>query len=188
MTTKETVLECICGTGKGGLTVPEFLACSDRLPQTVYPCFTQLCESKKILDSKQRRKSKSGRNSIVWVEAKYGGVVPVWGSSQPSYAYGNRAKIVMDLLWTFGPLSVAEMMTASTKLKSMSTSSLVSRLVKQKWLRKTPQTRQNSLHQTCCLYAITPRGVQVRDSSHKRDINLWDNAPITINSTEKTRG
>jgi hypothetical protein len=146
-----------------GLTVPEFLSLYDNLkPQTVYPCFTQLCKAEKILDSRQRRKSKAGRNSIVWVDAKYGGVVPVWGSGEPSYSYRNRAKVVMDLIADSGPLSVSEMMqTSPGELKPMSTSSLVSRLVRQQWLRKTTETRKNLDNQTCRLYDLTPRGKQV---------------------------
>ena len=164
MTTKEDVYFHIRLKDEKGLTVPEFLLDHPNLlPQTVYPCFTQLCKDKKILDSTKRRKSKTNRNSIVWVDARYGGVVPVWGSGQPSYSYRNRAKIVMDLLEEFGPLSVSEMMTASNSLKPMSTSSLVSRLVKQQWVHKTDKTRKSITGQTCKLYSLTPRGHQVRD-------------------------
>lgn len=188
MTTKQKVYMQILWTKEEGLTVPEFLdICSDLLPQTVYPCFTQLCKAKKILDSKQRRKSNSNRRSIVWVDAKYGGVVPVWGSGQPSYSYRNRAKIVMDLLWAFGPLSVPEMMTASQDLKPMSTSSLVSRLVKQQWLHKTNKTRLNQINQTCCLYALTPRGRQVREAAPNRYKVSCTGHPTLREDTEKTR-
>lgn len=175
-------------TKEKGLTVPEFLDFFPALlPQTVYPCFTQLCKAKKILASTTRRKSSGKRRAIVWVDAKYGGTVPVWGSSQPSYSYRNRAKIVMDLLAAYGPLGVSEMMTASDDLKPMSTSSLVSRLVRQQWVHKTNKTRLNAINQTCCLYAITPRGRQVRDSSPRRneDVHLLRVAVRT--NTEKTR-
>lgn len=188
MTTKDIVLEFIIYTGPKGATVPEFLDMwPDLLPQTVYPCFTQLCKSKKILASKSRRKSNSNRRSIVWVDAKYGGTVPVWGSSQPSYSYRNRAKIIMDLIAGFGPLSVSEMMTSCSSLKPMSTSSLVSRLVKQQWLHKTNKTRLNAIHQTCCLYNLTPRGKQVRQQSPRRDSETFATPPVILKDTEKTR-
>lgn len=180
-------------TKEKGLTVPEFLGIfPDLLPQTVYPCFTQLCKSKKILASGSRRKSSSNRRSIVWVDAKYGGSVPVWGSSQPSYSYRNRTKIVMDLLNDYGPLSVSEMMTSSALLKPMSTSSLVSRLVKQQWVHKTNRTRLNASNQTCCLYSLTPRGHQVIDASPLRhSFQAKDGYPLIRSSvrtdTEKVR-
>ncbi len=188
MTTKEKVHNCIQFSQAKGLTVPEFMAGHTKLlPQTVYPCFTQLCKAKKILHSGSYRKSKNNRRSIVWVDKKYGGVVPVWGSGQPSYSYKNRAKIVMDLLNQFGPLSVSEMMTASSKLKPMSTSSLVSRLVRQQWLFKTNKTRCNNLLQTCCLYDLTPRGRQVRNDSPRRDSTTGTVVPMRHTATEKTR-
>ncbi|KKN80437.1 hypothetical protein LCGC14_0330300 [marine sediment metagenome] len=189
MTTKEIIYNLIGDSGKHGITVPEFLDLfPNRLPQTVYPCFTQLCKAKKILDSRERRKSKNNRRSIVWVDAKYGGTIPVWGSGQPSYSYKNRAKVIMDLLSEYGPLSVSEMMTSSDTLKPMSTSSLVSRLVKQQWLRKTNRTRLNRINQTCCLYDLTPRGKQVRDSSPKKDKDLHLLRASLRTDTEKTRG
>lgn len=189
MTTKEKVYFTVRFTEKHGLTVPEFLeAHPNFLPQTVYPCFTQLCKAKKILDSRERRKSKNNRRSIVWIDAKYGGTIPVWGSGQPSYSYKNRAKIIMDLLAIFGPLSVAEMMQCSDSLKPMSTSSLVSRLVLQQWLRKTNKTRQNQINQTCCLYDLTPRGRQVREGAPSLFKKTYDAAPIKRTDTEKTRG
>ncbi len=189
MTTKELVYGFISVTDKAGSTVPEFLDCYPHLlPQTVYPCFTQLCKAKKILDSKQRRKSKNNRRSIVWVDAKYGGVVPVWGSGHPSYSYKNRAKTVMDLLSLFGALSVSEMMTASKDLKPMSTSSLVSHLVRQQWLHKTKTTRKNQINQTCYLYDLTPRGRQVMHSSPRNTRGfIAGGATITVRrETEKT--
>lgn len=162
MTTKQIVYQYVRLCLAKGATVPEFLHTNpDLLPQTVYPCFTQLCKAGRILDSTLRRKSKNNRNSIVWVDKAYGGVVPVWGSGQPRYSYRNRAKIIMDLLYDYGQLSVAEMMTASPLLKPMSSSSLVSRLVKQQWLYKTNKTRRSTTGQTCKLYALTPRGRQV---------------------------
>lgn len=187
MTVKYEVLLKVRAYAEKGLTVPEFLdKFPDLKPQTVYPCFTQLYKAKKILDSRQRRKSKNNRRSIVWVDAKYGGTVPVWGSGQPSYSYRNRAKIVMDMLFDFGALSVSEMMTASKDLKPMSTSSLVSRLVKQQWVRKTNKTRRTN-NQTCCLYDLTPRGLQVRGASPNQT-RTRDSAPVILNLTEKTRG
>jgi hypothetical protein len=189
MPVKASVYICIQVAEKKGLTVPEFLEANpDLKPQTVYPCFTQLYKAKKILDSKQRRKSKNNRRSIVWVDAKYGGTIPVWGSGQPSYSYRNRAKVVMDLLAGFGPLSVSEMMTSCTSLKPMSTSSLVSRLVKQQWVRKTNKTRLNQDNQTCCLYDLTPRGKQVRDQSPRKDLGTFATPPTALRrDTEKTR-
>lgn len=189
MTTKELVHLHVSNTGTRGCTVPEFLEWHlGKLPQTVYPCFTQLCKAKKILDSKQRRKSKNNRRSIVWVDAKHGGVVPVWGSGHPSYAYKNRAKVIMDLLHDYGPLSVSEMMTVATELKPMSTSSLVSHLVRQQWLRKTQQTRKNRINQTCCLYDLTPRGRQVMTSSPRYSRGTGGKCPDIRKETEKTRG
>lgn len=189
MTTKEKVYFAIELAHEGGITVPEFLTYyPDLLPQTVYPCFTQLCKAKKILHSGSYRKSKNNRRSIVWVDEKHGGVVPVWGSGQPSYSYKNRAKVVMDLLEACGPLSVSEMMTASKDLKPMSTSSLVSRLVRQQWLFKTNKTRRNDLDQTCCLYDLTPRGRQVRNESPRRDGVTSSEPPVIRETTEKARG
>ena len=189
MTTKELVFTAVVATKERGLTVPEFLhKAPDRLPQTVYPCFTQLCKAKKILASKSRRKSNGNRRSIVWVDAKYGGTVPVWGSSQPSYSYRNRAKIVMDLLWGHGPLSVSEMMEVSRDLKPMSTSSLVSRLVRQQWVHKTNHTRLNALNQTCCLYDLTPRGRQLIKLGPMTGRIVQANKPTIRKQTEKTRG
>ncbi len=186
-TTKELVLLSIQVANERGCTVPEFLEESSHLkPQTVYPCFTQLYKAKKILDSRQRRKSKAGRNSIVWVDAQYGGTIPVWGSGQPSYSYRNRAKIVMDVLDKFGHLSVSEMMTCSPDLKPMSTSSLVSRLVRQQWVRKTNRTRLNQEGQTCRLYALTPRGQQVRTSAPNRKERTYEVPPLRLLNTEKT--
>lgn len=193
MTTKEKVYNCITWAQQKGLTVPEFLAGhTDLLPQTVYPCFTQLCKSKKILASKARRKADGNRRSIVWVDAQYGGSVPVWGSSQPSYSYRNRAKLVMDLLAACGPLSVSEMMKGTPLLKPMSTSSLVSRLVSQKWVHKTNKTRTNDINQTCCLYALTPRGLQVMgESPNVHETVDWKANMLSLASirrdTEKTR-
>lgn len=187
MTTKEKVHDGIQLEAKNGLTVPEFLGMHPTLlPQTVYPYFTQLCKEKKILHSGSYRKSKNNRRSIVWVDKQYGGVVPVWGSGQPSYSYKNRAKIVMDALHLYGPLSVSEMMTASIDLKPMSTSSLVSRLVRQQWLFKTRKTRRNDIDQTCCLYDLTPRGRQVRDGACNRD-KRSGGTPVRRMDTEKTR-
>lgn len=189
MTVKDLVYLHVLNQGNNGLTVPEFLETeSDLKPQTVYPCFTQLYKAKKILDSKQRRKSKNNRRSIVWVDAKWGGTIPVWGSGQPSYSYRNRAKVVMDLLANHGALSVSEMMTASSSLKPMSTSSLVSRLVKQQWVRKTNKTRLNKDNQTCCLYSLTPRGWQVIEQSPRADTCTYDREPEYRVDTEKTRG
>lgn len=188
-TTKQKVYNHIRAFGKDGLTVPEFLYMNqDLLPQTVYPCFTQLCKAKKILASPSRRKSNNNRRSIVWVDAKYGGSMPVWGSSQPSYSYRNRAKVVMDLLAGNGPLSVSEMMTACSSLKPMSTSSLVSRLVRQQWLHKTNKTRLNAINQTCCLYDLTPRGRQVREDSPRLKSGTFA-SPLTRlrKDTEKVR-
>jgi hypothetical protein len=189
MTTKEQVYQSVGLALHKGITVPEFLAFFPALlAQSVYPCFTQLCKAKKILDSRQRRKSQNNRRSIVWVDAKYGGVIPVWGQGQPSYSYKSRAKVVMDLLFEFGPLSVSEMMTASDDLKPMSTSSLVSRLVRQQWLFKTRKTRLNLAKQTCSLYDLTPRGKQVRSYSPKRDTKSYEKEPLVLRDTEKTRG
>lgn len=190
ITTKEKVHNCIQFSQGRGLTVWEFMAGhTELLPQTVYPCFTQLCKAKKILHSGGYRKSPNNRRSIVWVDAQYGGVVPVWGSGQPSYSYKNRAKIVMDLLEACGPLSVSEMMTVSGSLKPMSTSSLVSRLVRQQWLFKTNTTRRNDLDQTCCLYDLTPRGRQVRNDSHRRDcIAFLDHPSVRATTEEPRRG
>lgn len=189
MTVKERVYFDVQHANVNGRTVPEFLDKFPHLkPQTVYPCFTQLYKAKKILDSKERRKSKNNRRSIVWVDAKYGGTIPVWGSGQPSYSYNHRAKIIMDLLQDIGPLSVSEMMIASSSLKPMSTSSLVSRLVKQQWVRKTNKTRLNQDNQTCCLYSLTPRGKQVIESSPRRQVCTYDRDPVCRNDTEKTRG
>ena len=189
MPIKESVYIEVQMAEKKGITVPEFLTkFPNLLPQTVYPCFTQLCKAKKILDSRQRRKSNGNRRSIVWVDAKYGGVIPVWGSGQPSYSYKNRAKIVMDLLFDYGPLSVSEMMGASDLLKPMSTSSLVSRLVRQQWLYKTSKTRLNGINQTCCLYDLTPRGHQTREGASNRDTPSYSGILTIRQSTEKTRG
>ncbi len=186
---KEKVYANVSLNFKDGMTVPEFLEKHPSLlPQTVYPCFTQLCKAKKILDSRERRKSKNNRRSIVWVDAKYGGTIPVWGSGQPSYSYKNRAKIIMDLLYEHGMLSVSEMMGCSVYLKPMSTSSLVSRLVSQQWLRKTNKTRQNQINQTCCLYDLTPRGRQVLESSSRKNVCTFDKDPVKRLLTEKTRG
>ncbi len=185
---KEKVYANVSLNFKDGMTVPEFLEKHPSLlPQTVYPCFTQLCKAKKILDSRERRKSKNNRRSIVWVDAKYGGTIPVWGSGQPSYSYKNRAKIIMDLLHDFGSLSVSEMMKCSSLLKPMSTSSLVSRLVSQQWLRKTNRTRLNQESQTCCLYDLTPRGHQVMKGSLRNKYS-HDKEPVKRTNTEKTRG
>ena len=93
----------------------------------------------------------------------------------------------MDLLHDFGPLSVSEMMRCSSLLKPMSTSSLVSRLVSQQWLRKTNRTRLNQENQTCCLYDLTPRGHQVMEVS-PRNTYLHDKEPVKRTNTEKTRG
>ena len=186
---KEKVYANVSLNFKDGMTVPEFLEKHPSLlPQTVYPCFTQLCKAKKILDSRERRKSKNNRRSIVWVDAKYGGTIPVWGSGQPSYSYKNRAKVIMDLLFDHGPLSASEMMECSKQLKPMSTSSLVSRLVSQQWLRKTNKTRLNHSNQTCCLYDLTPRGKQVRGDSPQTHTRTYDNSPCRRTFTEKTRG
>jgi hypothetical protein len=189
ITNKDKVLDEIQLVQEEGLTVPEFLRLyPSLLPQTVYPCFTQLCKEKKILHSGSYRKSKNNRRSIVWVDKKHGGVVPVWGSGQPSYSYKNRAKVVMDLLADFGPLSVSEMMTSCSSLKPMSTSSLVSRLVRQQWLFKTNKTRRNALDQTCCLYDLTPRGRQVRNDSPRRDSGTFASPPDIRRTTEKPHG
>jgi len=189
MTIKERVYQYVGWAKERGRTVPDFLErYPDLLPQTVYPCFTQLCKAKKILDSKQRRKSKNNRRSIVWVDAQYGGVVPVWGSGHPSYAYKNRAKIIMDLLARHGALSVSEMMTVAKELKPMSTSSLVSHLVRQQWLHKTRQTRRNEINQTCRLYDLTPRGRQVMTNSPRYSLDTNVKRPNIRKETEKTHG
>lgn len=189
-TTKQKVYMQVIWTKEKGLTVPDFLEIySELLPQTVYPCFTQLCKAKKILANGTRRKLTSKRRAIVWVDAKYGGTVPVWGSSQPNYSYRNRAKIVMDLLWDNGPLSVSEMMEVAPSLKPMSTSSLVSRLVRQQWIHKTNRTRLNAINQTCCLYFLTPRGRQVVQQGPRHiesPVTLYPK-PTLREDTEKTR-
>jgi hypothetical protein len=137
-------------------------------------------KERRASQSLSSRKSQNNRRSIVWVDKKFGGAIPVWGRGQPSYSYKNRAKVVMDLLSNFGPLSVSEMMTASDTLKPMSTSSLVSRLVRQQWVYKTGLRRKNKANQTCCLYGITPRGRQVRSRAPNLYKKSYDRKPRVI--------
>jgi DNA-binding PadR family transcriptional regulator len=189
MTVKQHVLDTIREHGKGGITVSEYLNLEmipSRVSQTVYPCFTQLCKDGKILDSQLRRKSPKGRRSIVWVDKKHGGVMPVWGSGYPSYSYKGRTKLVMDLLEDYGPLSVTEMCSACKKLDQMSLSSLLSRLRSQKWIRSLATKRKNSAGQSCLVFELTPRGRQVRGVSPRRNTRRKDvTTPVRSAPLEK---
>ncbi len=171
-TTKDIIHLAIRDQRQTGMTVPEFLLhFPDLLPQSVYPCFTKLCKETSILDSRQRRKSPSNRRSIVWVDQQYGGVVPVWGSGRPTYSYRGRTRVVLDLLYKNGPMTVSKLITADASLKPMSASSLVSQLVKQQWLRKTPQYSPNENKRQCRLYDLTPRGRQIVETYTKEPTN-----------------
>jgi hypothetical protein len=179
MTVKEHVLSLIRAAGKQGVTVPEYLRdfslgnpphrLHPLTPQTVYPCFTQLCKARLILDSQIRRKSPKGRRSIVWVDKKYSGVMPVWGSGYPNYSYKGRTKLVMDLLEDYGPLSVPEMCSAAKTLDQMSLSSLLARLRGQKWVRSLTTKRKSLAGQLCLVFELTPRGRQIREHSPRRN-------------------
>ena len=152
-TTKQVVLSRIQSKGENGLTAFEAVAETGRLPQTVYPCFTQLCKAGEIRDSTQRRKSPRGRNSIVWIDKQYGGIIPVWSSGHPTYAYKGRTKDVLDLL-AEGPLSILGL-RVNLLLDSMSLSSLLSRLCDQQWVRRLAEKRKVG-GQMCFFFELTP--------------------------------
>lgn len=169
MTIKERVLLAIQHWKEFGGTTWEIIHALGELPQSVYPCLTQLCKEGEILDSLARRRSCKGRYTIVWVSKEYPGVIPVWKSSHVHYGYAGRAKVVMDLLSDYGPLSASEICTAATSYDQMSISSLLSRLREQEWVRTLPDKRKNANNQMCLLYALTPRGNQVRTQSSTCD-------------------
>jgi predicted ArsR family transcriptional regulator len=165
-TTKKTVLDLIQSKNEGGLTAFEAVAETGLLPQTIYPCFTQLCKAGAIRDSTQRRKSPKGRNSIVWIDKQYGGVMPVWSSGHPTYGYRGRTKDVMGYLREEGSASVHELCRAF-RLDSMSLSSLMSRLCNQSWIRRLPVKKKVG-GRACFSFELTPRGRQVMDSHEKQ--------------------
>jgi len=165
MSIKDRVLQDIQDRGAEGLTAFEAVAETGQLPQTVYPCFTQLCKAGLILDSQIRRKSLKGRNCIVWVDQRHGGVVPVWQNGRPTYSYKGRTKQVMDRLW-YGPQTVLELCT-KLNLEQMSLSSLLARLREQKWVRTLPSKRKAHGQKSCLCFQLTPRGRQILEQSPK---------------------
>lgn len=164
MNVKSEVLQKIRGGGPEGSTAFEAVAETRHLPQTVYPCFTQLCKAGLILDSQARRKSPKGRNCIVWVDWEYGGVVPVWQNGRPTYSYKGRAKRVMDCLW-YGPQAVLEL-CSKLDLEQMSLSSLLSRLCDQGWARSL-SVKKRIGNQSYLCFKLTPRGRQIMELSPK---------------------
>lgn len=206
MTVKDHILATIRAAKKDGLTAPEYLrgivplrstsgshfpvdreqVIPSDVPQTVYPCFTQLCKAGHILDSQVRRKSPKGRRSIVWVDKKYGGVIPVWGSGYPSYSYKGRTKIIMDLLQDYGPLSVPEMCSSCKTLNQMSLSSLLARLRGQRWVRSLALKRKSLSGQSCLVFELTPRGRQIRELSPRHTTRKKDvGVPVRSTPLEK---
>jgi hypothetical protein len=59
------VLACIKNTD--GLTADEVAARLDRDILSIRPRVSELAAQERIIDSKQRRKNRSGKNAIVWV-------------------------------------------------------------------------------------------------------------------------
>ncbi len=155
VTKKQIVLSLIQKRGEKGLTAFEAVAETGLLPQSVYPCFTQLCKVGEIRDSTQRRKSPMGRNSIVWIDKQYGGIIPVWSSGHPTYSYKGRTKDVLDLL-TKGPMSVPHL-SVVLELDSMSLSSLLSRLCNQQLMRRLPK-KKKVCGRMCFFFELTPLG------------------------------
>lgn len=159
MTVKEEILRLIWNKEAKGLTAFEGVAETGKLAQTVYPCFTLLCREGFILDSLHRRKSPRGRNSIVWVAVKYGGVVPVWQNRSPTYACRGRARQVMDVLGIGS--HTARGIRYKLGIESMSLSSLLSHLQKQKWVQADPIKRKERGRKSCLIFRLTPLGRRI---------------------------
>jgi DNA-binding PadR family transcriptional regulator len=166
-TTKKIVLDLIQSKNEGGLTAFEAVAETRLLPQTIYPCFTQLCKAGAIRDSMHRRKSPKGRNAIVWIDKQYGGVVPVWSSGHPTYGYRGRTRDVMNYLRTNAKSASVQELCQWFNLDSMSLSSLMSRLCNQSWIRRLPVKKKVG-GRACFSFELTPRGRQVMDSHEKQ--------------------
>lgn len=165
MTIRENVLTHLVGVGEYGNTVADFLFYHSHLkPQSVYPVFTKLCQDDLIRDSQKRRQVGTlSRRCIVWWLAKYGGTVPVWGSGRPRYSYSNRAKLVLDILSTWGPRTAPELAARELRLTPIGTSSLLSSLAAQGWVRKTRERRTSPTNpRKCIVWDITALGRSVR--------------------------
>jgi hypothetical protein len=104
------------------------------------------------------------RRCIVWWMARYGGTVPVWGSGRPRYSYTNRAKFILDNLAAYGPTTVPEMTLSNPSLNPLGTSSLLSSLAAQGWVRKTRERRTSpTSNRRCIVWDITALGRSVRE-------------------------
>lgn len=170
-TIRERVLEHLGWMEMGGVTVGDFLLHNSHLnPQSVYPVFTKLCSEGVIRDSRKRRKTRHlSRRCIVWWLAKYGGTVPVWGSGSPRYSYSNRAKLIMDNLAKYGPTTAPEMSLSNPELNPLGTSSLLSSLSAQGWVRKTKERRTSpTSSRRCVVWDITALGRSIREKRRSK--------------------
>jgi len=169
MTTRERVLRHLETAGDFGVTVADFLTSHPYMkPQSVYPVFTKLCAEGQIRDSRKRRRTRSTpRRCIVWWLSRYGGTVPVWGSGSPRYSYSNRARIVLDMLAAHGPRTAPELTVwGGPRLTSIGTSSLLSSLAAQGWVRKTKERRISpTSNRRCIVWDITALGRSIRGES-----------------------
>lgn len=166
MTIREKVLEHLRRAKDYGITVGDFLFYNTHLkPQSVYPIFTKLCEEGLVRDSRKRRRGCTyARRCIVWWLAKYGGTIPVWGSGSPRYSYTSRAKLILDNLAAYGPTTAPEMSCSNPKLNPLGTSSLLSSLAAQGWVRKTRERRISpTSNRRCIVWDITALGRSVRE-------------------------
>jgi len=66
---RERVFQMVSLAGRRGMTCDETVEITDALHQTISPRFYELHTSGRIIDSGQRRKTRRGRNAIVYVVA-----------------------------------------------------------------------------------------------------------------------
>lgn len=78
--TRESILQAIRNAGGSGLTCDQVEAISYGAHQNVSARINELARAGKIKDSGYRRKTRSGRNAIVWIEGD-GIPQPKWNDS-----------------------------------------------------------------------------------------------------------
>lgn len=101
-----------CMVGLKGITCDEAQVILGLSHQTCSPCFTALANKELIKDSGQRRKTRSGRDSIVWIEN-----IPdsLWGTKRESIS--DTRKLVIEAAkiarngggWTDFDIAVAKL-------------------------------------------------------------------------------
>ena len=101
-----------CMVGLQGITCDEAQVILGLSHQTCSPCFTALSNKELIKDSGQRRKTRSGRNSIVWIKSSPS---TFWTENQTSVSENRKAVINaacaarMGAGWTVFDIAIAKL-------------------------------------------------------------------------------